>query len=355
MKLAVRLAVRSAAMSLSPDSSRLSIIAGYGIAIARALEHKGVDARRVFRSVGMPETLSNDPMDRLPEQQTAALYKACVAVTQDPYFGLTVAKFIHASNIHAVGYALLASKTLYDFCLRLERYFALVSSSAMLKCERNDQEVALRFQHLTLICGENEDACLAFILHFMRLLYRNDFGPQRVEFHHNCPAEGDGPYRALFGVVPQFGCAASALVFPTLLMDEPLMGSCPELAQFNDKIAGDYLARLDKEDVTARVRAKIIELLASDDCSRRRVAREMAMSEATLHLKLAQRDTSFNDLLNETRKEMAQGYLAQRALSVTEIAFLLGFTDTSNFTRAFKRWMGTSPTLYRSHVLGQTV
>ncbi len=340
-------------MSTAPEPRRQSIIAGYGIAISRALEHKGVDARRVFRSVGMPETLSNDPLDRLPEAQTAALYKASVAVTQDPYFGLTVAKFIHASNIHAVGYALLASKTLYDFCLRLERYFAIVSSSAMLSVERNEREVALRFRHLTLICGENEDACLAFVLHFMRLLYRSNFGPLRVQFHHKCPADGDAPYRQVFGIAPEFGCEQSALVFPVLLMDEPLVGSCPELAQFNDKIAGDYLARLDKEDVAARVRAKIIELLASDDCSRRRVAREMAMSEATLHLKLAQRETSFNDLLNETRKELAQGYLAQRALSVTEIAFLLGFTDTSNFTRAFKRWMGTSPTLYRSNVLGQ--
>jgi AraC-like DNA-binding protein len=351
--MSVKPALPATGRAAEPAGGRVTVIAGYAIAIARALEHKGVDSRRVFRAAGISELVSNDPLDRLPEATTAALYKISVDVTQDPYFGLTVAKFIHASNIHAVGYALLASKTLLDFCLRLERYFALVSQSAMLRTERSSTEVALRFRHVTLICGENEDACLAFVLRFMRLLYRSEFRPLRVEFHHACPAEGAGPYEECFGVRPDFDQAETALVFPAPAMDDPLPGACPELAQLNDKIAGDYLARLDKSDVTARVRAKIVELLSSDDCSRRRVAREVCMSEATLHQKLAQRNTSFHDLLNDTRREMALGYLSQRALSVTEIAFLLGFTDTSNFTRAFKRWTGTSPTLYRSGVLGQ--
>ena len=73
--------------------------------------------------------------------------------------------------------------------------------------------------------------------------------------------------------------------------------------------------------------------------------------QASLQLKLAQRGTTFQDLLSETRHELALRYLAQRALSVTEITFLLGFTDTSNFTRAFKRWTGSSPTLYRARLL----
>ena len=332
---------------------RVTVIAGYAIAIARALEHKGVDAQRVFRAAGVPLALSNDPLDRLPEAATAALYKVSVEVTQDPYFGLTVGKFIHASNIHAVGYALLASKTLLDFSLRLARYFALVSQSATLHVEPGGAEVALRFHHLTRICGENEDACLAFVLRFMRLLYGARLNPLRVAFHHGCPSEGAEPYTQCFGVRPDFEREQTALVFAAAVMDTALPGDCPDLAQFNDKIAGDYLARLDKSDIAARVRAKIVELLPSDDCSRRRVARELCMSEATLQLKLTQRDTSFLDLLNETRKAMALGYLSQRALSVTEIAFLLGFTDTSNFARAFKRWTGNSPTLHRSGVQGQ--
>ena len=192
--------VSTASPAARPAGERQSVIASYAIAIARALEHKGVDSRRVFRAAGISETLSNDPLHRLPGAQIGQLYRACVQVTGDPYFGLTVAKFIHASNIHAMGYALLASKTLLDFCLRLERYFAVVSGSVMLRVERHDTEVALRFHHLAPVCGENEDACLAFLLHFMRLLYRADFQPVCVAFRHACPTPGAAPYAACFGV-----------------------------------------------------------------------------------------------------------------------------------------------------------
>jgi AraC-like DNA-binding protein len=329
-----------------------TVIAGYALAIARALAHKGVDSHRVFRAAGIPEAVSNDPLDRMTSSQVAALYKTCVAVTHDPYFGLTVAKFIHASNIHAVGYALLASKTLLDFCLRLERFFAVVSQSAALRVERGPEELALRFHHQTNLCGETEDAFLAFLVRFMRLLHRDDFVPLRVEFHHPCPPEGPAPYVSQFDVLPSFGSFETALVFDSASLNEPLAGACAELAQFNDKIAGDYLARLDKRDVVAQVRARIVEMLAAGDCDRHKVAQGICMSEAKLQLKLAQRGTTFQDLLSDTRRELSLGYLSQRALSVTEITFLLGFTDTSNFTRAFKRWTGTSPTLYRARVLG---
>lgn len=343
-----------AAPSLPPATGvpdQPSVIAGYALAIARALEHKGVDARRVLRAAGLTEAVSNDPLQRLSTSQVTALYRACVEATHDPYFGLTVGRFIHTSNIHAVGYALMASRSLLDFCLRLERYFAVVSQAAAVRVERNAREVALRFHHHTNLCAETEDAFAAFLLRFMRLLYRQDFAPLRVELHHPCPGEGAEPYVQAFGLAPTFGHDESALVFATATMDDPLSGACTELAQYNDKIAAEYLARLDRANVTARVRAAIIKMLSAGDCTRRKAAQDVGMSEAALQLKLAQRGTSFQDLLSETRHELALGYLAQRNLSVTEITFLLGFTDMSNFTRAFKRWTGTSPTSYRARLL----
>lgn len=327
------------------------MIAGYALAIARALEHKGVNPRRVLHAAGLTQAVGNDPLQRLSASQVTALYRACVEVTHDPYFGLTAGRFIHVSNLHALGYALMASRSLLDFCLRLERYFALASQSAAMRVTRDAHEVALRFHHRTHLCGETEDAFAMFLLRFMRLLYRQDLSPLRVELHRACPNEGPQPYAQAFGVTPAFGQNESALVFAAAAMDDPLSGECAELAQYNDKIAAEYLARLDRADVSARVRATIIKMLAAGDCTRSQLAQQLCMSQATLQAKLAQRGTSFQDLLSETRHELALGYLAQRSLSVTEITFLLGFTDTSNFTRAFKRWTGSSPTLYRAGLL----
>lgn len=336
-------------VAIAPEQP--SVIAGYALAIARALEHRGVDSRRVLSAVGLTGAVSNDPLQRLSSSQVTALFRACVEVTHDPYFGLTVGRFIHVSNIHALGYALMASQTLLDFCMRLERFFTIVSQSAALRVERLGQEVALRFCPLTSLCGETEDAFTSFLLRFMQLLFRQDFSPIRIGFHHACPSEGSLPYERFFGVAPIFGQPYTTLVFDTVWMEEPLSGACPELAQYNDKIAADYLAKLDMKDVVARVRAMIIKLLSAGDCTRRKLAREMCMSQATLQLKLAQRGTNFQDLLSDTRHELALGYLAQSSLSITEITFLLGFTDASNFTRAFKRWTNLSPTNYRKKLL----
>ena len=163
-----------------------------------------------------------------------------------------------------------------------------------------------------------------------------------------CPASGPTPYLEEYGVTPVFAQAESALAFEAAALDEQLPGACPDLADHNDRIAAQYLARLNRNDIVARVRAAIIERLSTGDCSRRQVARALAMSEASLQSKLAERDTTFQDLLSDTRRELALGYMAQAHLSITEITFLLGFTDTSNFARAFKRWTGASPTAYRA-------
>ena len=323
-------------------------IGSYTQAIARALQASGIDPARIFRAVGVPLAQSNDPMSRLPVTTMMRLYRACVDVTHNPYFGLTVARYVHVSNLHALGYALAASATLYDFCHRLERYFRLVSQVAKVTVIEADGKVFVRFQHLEASSAETEDATFGFLILTMRLLYKQSFNPVSVEFHRPMPREGDEPYVALMRAPVSFSNAAGQLVFLRDDLVQPLYGSCPELAQVNDAIAMGYLAKLDKDDVITGVTQKLIELLPSGDCSREKIASALFMSPANLYLKLAERGTSFQALLDITRKELACSYLHQASRSVTEVTFLLGFTDTSNFTRAFKRWTGMSPKDYRA-------
>jgi AraC-like DNA-binding protein len=119
------------------------------------------------------------------------------------------------------------------------------------------------------------------------------------------------------------------------------------MAQHNDEIVMKYLAQMDHNDVVNRVRRHIIEDLASGLLSKQGVADKMHMSPRNLQLKLAAQDTTFQDTLDTTRKKLATGYIEQSQLAITEIAYLLGFSDASNFTRAFRRWFGASPREYR--------
>ena len=335
----------------SPDAATpaaaTTSISAYGLAIARALQASGIDSARVFRAAGIPTELSTDPMSRLPTADVTRLYRACVEVTHNPYFGLTVARFIQISTLHALGYGLAASATLMDFCRRLERYFRLVSQVADVRLTEADGKVFLRFERLVEVCAETEDAFFGFLVLTMRLMYRPDFNPVRVDFIRPLPLEGAEPFEKLMRAPVSFRNPIGQLVFDRDDLLQPLPGSCPELAQVNDSIAINYLARLDKNDVVTAVTRKIVELLADGDCDRDRVASALCMSPSTLQVKLLQRGTNFQQLLDDIRKELGCSYVQQPARSVTEITFLLGFANTSNFTRAFKRWTGMSPTEFR--------
>ncbi|CAG4917319.1 AraC family transcriptional regulator [Paraburkholderia saeva] len=326
----------------------LTTIGGYALAISRALEHNGVDSARIFQAAGIaPSFLKNDPMSRLPVATMARLYKVCLDVTHNPYFGLTVAKFIHVSNLHALGYALAASSNLMAFCQRLVRFFKLASQACEIEIVENGDEVSLRVRLFTSVSAETEDALMGFVVLSMRQLYHADFNPVRVAFLHPMPREGAGPYEKLFRAPVDFDQAAPELVLLKSDLQQPLTGACAELAQLHDNLANSYIARLDKHDVVSTVRQKIIEYLPNGDCSRDKVAAAMCISPTTLQFKLSQHETSFNELLDATRKELAASYVQQSTLSITEITFLLGFSDSSNFTRAFKRWEGVSPSDYR--------
>lgn len=323
-------------------------IGGYALAIAKALDHSGIDSARILRAAGISAALTNDPLSRLPVATLTQLYRACVEVTHNPYFGLTVGKFIHISNLHALGYALAASSNLLEFCRRLARYFRLASQTAEIRVIESDDEIALEIKQLVDVCGETEDALITFVVLSMRQLYRPEFNPTRVALHHAVPRDGPAPYENLFRAPVTFDQALAVLAIPRASAEHPLPGACAELAQLNDNIANRYMAQLDKDDVVNTVRLKIIDMLPSGDCSREKVASAMCMSPSTLQLKLAQRDTNFQDLLDAIRKELARSYVRQQSLSITEITFLLGFSDTSNFTRAFKRWEGKSPSSFRA-------
>lgn len=325
-----------------------SVIAGYTAPIGRALESRGIASEQVFARAGIAAVDGNDPLERLSSEQVGRLFSVCVEATDDPYFGLSVARFIHASNIHALGYALMASRTLWEFCLRLERYFAIVSQGAVLSVARAEDQVTLRFDRRIQLCGETEDAFIAFMFRFMRLLLGKPLVPIAIDLMRDCPAPGPAPYVEAFGALPRFGYDQGRIVFEASLIDETLAGSCPDLAQFNDRIAGDCLATLNHSDIVARARAAIVTQLSSGHCTRAHVARELGLSQSVLQQRLSERGTGFHTLMEETRCELAMGYLQQPDLTITEIAFLLGFTDASNFSRAFKRWTGKAPSSARA-------
>ncbi|MFY1826947.1 helix-turn-helix domain-containing protein, partial [Myxococcus fulvus] len=154
------------------------------------------------------------------------------------------------------------------------------------------------------------------------------------------------PYEKLFRCKVTFGANADVLVYERAPFEVTLPGANPELARINDELITRHLARHAGQDLVTRVRAMLLELMPQGEPSQEKVAERLHMSSRSLQRKLVDSGSGFRELLAETRRTLALSYLSEPGRSVSEIAYLLGFSDVSTFTRAFRRWTGQPPSRF---------
>ena len=328
------------------DATSITVIGGYVAAIVRALEARGVATEDILAAAGIQHVPSNDPLTRIPLTSVRQLLGAAVELTGDPYIGLYAANFLHASNLHALGHALLASGSLREFCDRLTRHFRLLSGASRPELNVCGNEVRLEFPLVAESPPLTDDVFGLFLVDQIFNLSDGTIRPLRIEQHRTVPPDGGRRHCRAFGCPVTFDAPHTSLIFQADALDVPLSGASRELAEQNERLVVGYLAKLDRSDIKARVRAILLEQLPSGSVTKEDVARRMCMSPRTLQVKLLKCSTTFQDVVNETRRALAYGYIENSAMSITEIAYLLGFSDTSNFSRAFRRWTGHSPSAY---------
>jgi AraC-like DNA-binding protein len=192
-----------------------------------------------------------------------------------------------------------------------------------------------------------DDATMAVLWRMCQLIHGLGLVLEKVRFEHHAPADSSH-YFSVFQCPVEFSARDNALVLPAEAADRPLSGANEQLARMNDHIVVQYLASRDKEDVVNRVRACILEGIADGRATEEGAAEALHTSTRHLNRKLGEQGTSFKRLLNEVRQELAEKYIADPTLSLTEISFLLGFSEASSFSRAFKRWTGQSPSEART-------
>ena len=334
-----------------PSASNPSTIAAYGRAIANAVDQQGVSAEDVFEEAGVQLAKTADPLQRLTHEEVSRLFRAAVKATGNPAFGLEVGRSMHPSNLHALGYALMSSATIRSFCERLVNYYQLVSQHAVISLEENSSEVILVTTiSSTDICNETQDAFVAMLVQLIRFIYDPGFSPLRVELYRPEPGKSKQAYQDFFRCDMSFGMPDVRIAIARQTIDKPLAGASKELAQMHDQTVRKYLQQLERRDIVNRVRAVIVDELSSGSIVKQNIANALHMSARNLQLKLAAKGTTFQEILDNTRHSLALGYIEQSGISITEITYLLGFSDVSNFTRAFKRWTKKSPMEYRQSI-----
>ncbi len=336
-------------MTLSGSADRLTTIGSAATLLARTLRAYGCDADDVFAQAGL-DPAPAQPLDiRYPAARLQVVWRLAVQYTGDPCFGLTVAEQMQPEALHGLGFAWLTSDTLFDAVQRLVRYQRVITTLSDYRLSTLDGVVELSLKlgpHGLDIHPVSLDAAVAVIVRMCRLALQVPFQPLRIALQRSQPSCADR-FSAFFQCPVEFSAPLTAIYLDAGTLDQPLPSANPELARANDAVVIDYLNRFDRETLAMQVRARLIDLLPSGQPTQAQVAETLHMSVRNLQRRLRAEGTSFKQLLDETRRELAMQYVRQAYRPIGEITYLLGFSEPSNFTRAFRRWTGSTPMGFR--------
>ncbi|WP_455209742.1 AraC family transcriptional regulator [Kaarinaea lacus] len=328
-----------------------SLLASTTMPLRKALDDIGIDADALFKQVDLDPEHFLDSNARFPYAQVRQLWEQAIRLSADPCLGLRMAKYWHPSDFHALGYAWLASPTLKEALLRAARYFHIVSTDPeelLLEETRDGYRFIIDTSKVQQRGMDEEyDLLVTIIVELCRKSSRTDFNPLKLELQRAAP-ECASDFKVYFKCPVIFSTVQNIIHFAKKEIDMPLPTANADMLIASDKIITDYIAQLRREDIAVQVKSRLIASLSSGHTTQESIATALNMSTRNLQRRLQQEGTSFKQLLEQTRIDLSQQYIKNSNLSVNEITFMLGFSEPSNFTRAFKRWTGHSPSEYRS-------
>ncbi|MDQ1242252.1 MAG: hypothetical protein QG601_1152 [Pseudomonadota bacterium] len=329
---------------------KLTLPAYYVRQIADEIRSMGVDLGHWLRLSGLDETQLADPALHISHATFQRLFLSAVTMAREPALGLFVGERLVGSTHGIVGYAMLNSGTLREALGLLQHYMPLRMPLVALSMQSQRSEVRVC---VTATCPleELERTLLeAVILSVKNLLDTSSMGVadvQYVAFPFPAPRYASLA-RQFFRCEVRYAQAWAGFALPTRTLDVPLRLADPAAFREAARICQQELDKLSASDSTAsRVRRLLLEKQTGFP-SLEVTARHFHVTPRTLHRRLAEEGTSFRELLEEVRHTLAVEHLRSGRFSVEEVAYTLGYSDTANFRRAFKRWEAVSPAAYRT-------
>lgn len=313
-------------------------------------EEYGIDLGPVMKEFDISEELRHKPGARLPVDTFDALWDIALKKSGDSTLGIKVGRRATASSYYVLGHSWHASNSLGEAIERLVRYDGIIDTSeADLRFEKQGELYRLSEGYADPDLKPppySVDAEIAGLLMLCESVAGEPVYPVKVELMEESSPHPDA-HQELFNAPVTYGAKEYALYFKAEDIERPLETAIPALAEASDNIADRYLDSLDKSKVAAQVRQLLIQMLPAGAADQENIASKMYRSSSTLQRQLTAEGTSYRDVLESTRSKLAQEYLKVGEHTHAQIAYLLGFSDQSNFARAFKRWTGQSPGQYQ--------
>lgn len=320
-------------------------------ALLMASDQLGLDRQALLEAAGLTMTAVEDPDGRLTVDQVARLWKAALDASDDPSLGLRMALAVPFGAYRVIDFLAASAPTVGEGIMRMARYFPLVNAALAWEISHEGSQVRVTLEQPGAPEGLPKSLIeYALIVTILHLRHASGFQWPLVEVTCAFPAPSDTrDHEVVLGCPVRFGQTRNSFVMTRATWDLPGRAASNDLLTTLEAHAARMLASLDAARVTSRrVAELIVEELEGGDPSLARIARRMALSARTLQRRLADEQTTFADVLDETRRHVAQAYVKDRGLALTEVAYLLGFSEQSAFSRAFQRWWGMPPSQFRS-------
>ncbi len=321
-----------------------------GLLATSLREEYDIDPAPIYSQAGMPLAPPESPQLRYPLAKIRNLWELAKEASGDETIGLKTGRYAKPAQFYAFGYSWLASSTLLGALQRLTRYYQLMSTASV---EISLTETADSYALSTIFPEESKsppkegiDCGMTALLALCDIVAEQEICPIRVELI--CPPTvHPDAYRDALRAPIQFDADIGTFHFDKKTLRAPLRHGAPDVAKATDKIAERYIETLDPNKVASQVRRLLIALLPSGKADQALVSSRLNRSTSSLQRQLQSEGLSYRDVLESTRRSLAESYLRDKKHSYAQIAYLIGFSDQSNFSRAFKRWTSLSPKQYQ--------
>ncbi|MDF1779794.1 MAG: AraC family transcriptional regulator ligand-binding domain-containing protein [Alcanivoracaceae bacterium] len=315
--------------------------------VALMLQRAGIDPEPVFARHGLSVADTGNPQAFIEAEASTGLLTDVEALMNDASIGIRAARLGEYSTFGGLGVALAAGGSVMSVLQRITRFHRLISDVVTSELSEDDQFIAIHFTSR----GDHSPHpqailfVMACIVRLLRLRISPTLNPAKVAgpfVSEEFSAAITRYFRAPIETAQHF-----SLFFDRDSARMTLQSSDTQLAAMLDATLNQRLAEVEKGSLVVQLSLWVEEGLPEGEPSLGDAAKKFNLSVRSLQRRLSEEELTWKQLIENTRKTLVERHLRTPGMSVTQLAFLLGFSDVSSFSRAFKKWYGVAPSQFK--------
>ena len=306
----------------------------------------GMDPGPIFEQAGIDAASVREPHHRFDSDQLSRLWQVIAETSGDPAIALGSFDRPRPVGLDMLAYTMMTAPDMSGALQRMVRYIRIISDATTFSLDADG--TTGHWLRLTIEGGlipvprQRYEFILITLLNICRWIAGKTLNPLCVEFANKEPGN-TAPYAKAFASPLRFGVPVHGMLFSAADLAAPLPASNARLAELHERFADDFLLQMDSSKITTKVRKIFVHALPDGEPPRCVVAAALCISERTLQRRLKEEGTTFQQLGDDIRRDLARQFLAEDQTTLGQIAFMLGFADQSAFSRACQRWFTLSP------------